>query len=69
MCLQRKGKKALAGGAGIKMPDLATERDTMLDSFHAIGKFLYNKREASSSQVLLHPLLAMSSKNLSTLFL
>ena len=59
MWLQRKAKKALAGGAGMKMPDLATERDTMLDSFHAIGKFLYNKREASYSQVLLHPMLAI----------
>ena len=40
----------------MKMPDLALERDVMLDSFHAIGKFLYNKREMSSSQVLLlHP--------------
>lgn len=69
MCLQTKAKKAPAGGAGMKMPDLATERDTMLDSFHAIGKFLYNKREASSSQVLLHPVLAMYSKNLTTLLL
>lgn len=54
--LQRKAKKAKLGGAGMKMPDLATERDTMLDSFHAIGKFLYNKRDASSSQVLLSAL-------------
>ena len=54
--MQRKAKKPKLGGAGMKMPDLALERDVMLDSFHAIGKFLYNKREMSSSQVLLwHP--------------
>lgn len=35
----------------MKMPDLALERDIVLDSFRAIGKFLYNKRETSSSQV------------------
>jgi len=49
--MQRKAKKPKLGGAGIKMPDLALERDIMLDSFHAIGKFLYNKREIRSSQV------------------
>ncbi|CAL5226917.1 g9794 [Coccomyxa viridis] len=47
---KRKAKKPKLGGAGMKMPDLALERDIMLDSFHAIGKFLYNKREISSSQ-------------------
>ena len=50
--VQRKAKKPKLGGAGMKMPDLALERDIMLDSFHAIGKFLYNKRETGSSQVL-----------------
>ena len=60
--LQRKAKKPKLGGAGMKMPDLALERDIMLDSFHAIGKFLYNKREISSSQVLyLHPHAVISS--------
>ena len=35
----------------MQIPDLDAERDTRLDSFHAIGKLLYNKRDASSSQV------------------
>ena len=35
----------------MRIPDLDVERDTRLDSFHAIGKLLYNKRDASSSQV------------------
>ena len=44
----------------MKMPGLALERDIVLDTFHAIGKFLYNKRETSSSQVfLLHSLAIM----------
>ncbi len=49
--LQKKNKKAKLGGAGMRIPDLDVERDTRLDSFHAIGKLLYNKRDASSSQV------------------
>ena len=49
--LQKRSKKAKLGGAGMRIPDLDVERDTRLDSFHAIGKLLYNKRDASSSQV------------------
>ena len=49
--LQKRNKKAKLGGAGMRIPDLDVKRDTRLDSFHAIGKLLYNKRDASSSQV------------------
>ncbi|CAK0786199.1 hypothetical protein CVIRNUC_009412 [Coccomyxa viridis] len=52
---KKRNKKAKLGGAGMRIPDLDVERDTRLDSFHAIGKLLYNKRDASSSQAQQSP--------------
>lgn len=42
--VQRKAKGSKQAEPELRMPELASARDVALDPFHAIGKFLYNKR-------------------------
>ena len=49
--VQRKAKGSKAVEAELRMPELAPTRDVALDPFHAIGKFLYNKRGEEDSEV------------------
>jgi hypothetical protein len=48
--VQRKAKGIKQAEPELRMPELASARDVPLEPFHAIGKFLYNKRGEEGSE-------------------
>lgn len=49
--VQRKAKGSKQAEPELRIHELASARDVALDPFHAIGKFLYNKRGEEGCEV------------------